>query len=230
MIAPFLAQRFEQVAPKFRIAAALALLFNIGGIAAFALWGKSLLSALSAVNLLVMAILVMINHEPISRKAIMVFLSVILIGFSAEVLGVNTGVVFGNYAYSEVLGFSLLGVPLIIGVNWAMVVLGTYALSQLIVSSRFWPAHFNRPLVSITLAAGLATLFDYLLEPVAIHLNFWQWEGGNIPLLNYISWFFVSFIALFLLNKTKTEENKMAAIVLLAQTIFLSGITLLIRW
>lgn len=230
MIAPFLAQRFEQVAPKFRIAAALALLFNIGGIAAFALWGKSLLSALSAVNLLVMAILVLINHEPISRKAIMVFLSVILIGFSAEVLGVNTGVVFGNYAYSEVLGFSLLGVPLIIGVNWAMVVLGTYALSQLIVSSRFWPAHFNRPLVSITLAAGLATLFDYLLEPVAIHLNFWQWEGGNIPLLNYISWFFVSFIALFLLNKTKTEENKMAAIVLLAQTIFLSGITLLIRW
>ncbi len=230
MIAPFLAQRFEQLAPKFWVSATLALLFNIGGIAAFAIWGKSLLAALSAVNLLVMAILVLINHEPISRKFIVAFLSVVLLGFSAEIVGVNTGIIFGNYAYSDVLGVSLLGVPLIIGVNWAMVVLGTYALSQLIVSSKFWPAYLNRNMVSITLAAALATLFDYLLEPVAIHLNFWQWDGGNIPLLNYLSWFAVSFVALWILNKTKTEENKMAAIVLLAQSIFLVGITIMIRW
>lgn len=230
MIAPFLAQRFDKVAPKFLISAILALLFNIGGIAAYALWGKSLLAALSAVNLLVMAILVMINHEPISRKFIIVFLSVTLIGFSSEILGVNTGIIFGNYAYSDVLGFSLFGVPFIIGVNWAMVVLGTYSLSQLIVSSKFWPVYLNRSIVSITLAAGLATLFDYLLEPVAIHLNFWQWQGGNIPLLNYISWFAVSLIALIVLNKTKIQENKMAAIVLLAQSIFLVGIIIMIRW
>ncbi|GCC53014.1 carotenoid biosynthesis protein [Chryseotalea sanaruensis] len=230
MIAPFLAQRLEQIAPKFWISALLALLFNIGGIAAFALWGRALLSTLSAINLLIMAILVLINHEPISKKFIAVFMGVILIGFSAEIVGVNTGIIFGNYTYSSVLGLSLFGVPFIIGINWAMVVLGAYTLSQLIVSSKFWPYHLNKSIVSITLAAGLATLFDYLLEPVAMHLNFWQWEGNSIPLLNYISWFVVSFIAIVVLNKTKTEENKLAAIVLSAQSIFLVGITLMIRW
>lgn len=230
MIAPFFAERLERIAPKFWISAVFVLLFNIGGIAAFALWGKSLLSALSAINLLIMAILVLINHDLITRRFIAVFTGVVLIGFSAEIVGVNTGIIFGNYTYSSVLGLSLFGVPFIIGINWAMVVFGAYTLSQLIVSSKFWPSHLNKSIVSITLAAGLATLFDYLLEPVAVHLNFWQWEGGNIPLLNYISWFVVSFIATVLLNKTKTEENKLAAIVLLAQSIFLMGITLMIRW
>lgn len=230
MNSPTLIQRFEQTAPKFWISASVAVLFNIGGIAAFLLWGKSLLSALSAVNLLIMAILVLINHEASTKKFLAVFISIVLIGLSAEIVGANTGIIFGNYKYSTVLGFSIFGVPLIIGLNWAVVVLGTYSLSQLIISSKFWPTHLTKSWVSITLASGLATLFDYLLEPVAIHLNFWQWQNGNIPLLNYISWFGVSFVALFVLTKTKTEENKIAAIVLLAQTIFIVGITLLIRW
>ncbi|NBW35908.1 MAG: carotenoid biosynthesis protein, partial [Cytophagia bacterium] len=113
--------------------------------------------------------------------------------------------------------------------NWAVVVLGAHALAQLIVSSKFWPAVLKKTWLSLILAAGLATLFDYLLEPVAIYLNFWQWEAGVIPMLNYISWFGVSLAALLLVERFNTGENKMAAIVLLAQTIFLVGITLLFR-
>lgn len=229
MIAPFLSQRFERLAPKFWISASIALLFNMGGILAFLLWGKSLLSSLSALNLLVMGILVFINHERISKKFVIIFLSILLIGFTAEIIGVNTGIIFGDYQYSDVLGIAIFGVPLIIGLNWAVVVLGAHALAQLIVSSKFWPAVLKKTWLSLILAAGLATLFDYLLEPVAIYLNFWQWEAGVIPMLNYISWFGVSLVALLLVERFNTGENKMAAIVLLAQTIFLVGITLLFR-
>lgn len=229
MIAPFLSQRFERLAPKFWISAAIALLFNMGGILAFLLWGKSLLSSLSALNLLVMGILVFINHERINKKFVIIFLSIVLIGFTAEIIGVNTGIIFGNYQYSDVLGIAIFGVPLIIGLNWAVVVLGAYALAQLVTSSKFWPAILKKTWLSLILAAGLATLFDYLLEPVAIYLNFWQWEAGVIPMLNYISWLGVSLVALWLVERFNTGENKMAAIVLLAQTIFLVGITLLFR-
>src|SRR5689334_23098853 len=39
---------------------------------------------------------------------------------AAEVIGVATGAIFGAYSYGEVLGFKLLEVPLIIGLNWVV--------------------------------------------------------------------------------------------------------------
>jgi putative membrane protein len=44
--------------------------------------------------------------------------------------------------------------------------------------------------------ATIATCFDFILEPVAVKLQFWSWENGQIPLLNYICWFTISAILL----------------------------------
>jgi uncharacterized membrane protein len=45
----------------------------------------------------------------------------------------------------------------------------------------------------VFLAAILAVVFDYVLEPVAINLNYWQWAYNIIPLQNYLAWFLISF-------------------------------------
>ncbi|WP_373512561.1 carotenoid biosynthesis protein, partial [Persicitalea sp.] len=42
------------------------------------------------------------------------------VGFLVEVAGVQTGVIFGEYAYGDALGFKIAEVPLVIGTNWLM--------------------------------------------------------------------------------------------------------------
>jgi uncharacterized membrane protein len=43
-------------------------------------------------------------------------------GMLTEMIGINTGYLFGNYQYSNVMGYKLLGVPLLIGVQWFVTV------------------------------------------------------------------------------------------------------------
>lgn len=45
------------------------------------------------------------------------FLSVSLLGWAAEWIGVNTGLLFGTYRYLENSGFKIQNVPIIIGLN-----------------------------------------------------------------------------------------------------------------
>ena len=106
--------------------------------------------------------------------------------FWMEAVGVATGAVFGAYAYGPVLGWAWRGVPLIIAFNWAMVVNGMMSLATRIVPAG--AGAWRRPLL-ILLTAGGATLFDFIMEPVAIRLDYWTWAQGSIPLQNYAAWF-----------------------------------------
>ena len=107
--------------------------------------------------------------------------------FLVEAAGVATGAIFGDYAYGPTLGWKCADVPLIIAFNWVMVVNGAVCLAGRILPPR---AGVGRK-VAIPLLAGLiAAAFDFLMEPVAIRLDYWQWTGGGgIPFLNYATWF-----------------------------------------
>ena len=45
------------------------------------------------------------------------------IGFFAEFIGVQTGLLFGDYIYGSVLGPKILDVPIMVSVMWALVML-----------------------------------------------------------------------------------------------------------
>ena len=48
-------------------------------------------------------------------------------------------------------------------------------------------------LVGQSILAGLlCTLMDFVIEPIAIKYDFWSWEGNEIPLFNYLTWFVFS--------------------------------------
>ena len=106
--------------------------------------------------------------------------------FWMEAVGVATGAVFGEYTYGSTLGWAWRGVPLIIAFNWVMVVNGAMHLAAWTVPAG--AGRWRRPLV-ILLSAGGATLFDFVMEPVAIRLDYWSWTQGDIPLQNYAAWF-----------------------------------------
>lgn len=111
--------------------------------------------------------------------------------FLAEAVGVATGAIFGDYTYGPTLGWAWRGVPLIIAFNWVMVVNGAVCIAGRIVSP---VAGFWRTPALVLLAGAIATAFDFLMEPVAIRLDYWSWTAGAIPLQNYAAWFVLAVI------------------------------------
>lgn len=96
---------------------------------------------------------------------------------TTEIIGVNTGILFGDYAYGTVMGPKLLGVPFLIGINWFVIVFCCGSLMQELnkVMLAKYEAPIPRTIVKWSVVidgAVMATFFDWLMEPVAIHLGF----------------------------------------------------------
>jgi len=108
-----------------------------------------------------------------------------IFALAVEIAGVKTGAVFGAYEYGKTLGPHILGVPPVIGFNWVIIVLGFSGLY-----SRLPCGTACRTLLS----AASATVFDWVMEPVAVALGYWKWEQNCIPLQNYAAWFLVSLL------------------------------------
>ena len=135
-----------------------------------------------------------------------------LVGFIAELIGVNTKLLFGNYHYESNLGVKIAGVPVIIAINWAIVTIGAAHCSALLSANK---------LARMIIAAFLMLLFDFILEPVAIKSGFWNWEGGLIPAYNYICWFFIGlFLQIIYFSKIKHDSNKVIIALFLIMTVF----------
>ena len=135
-----------------------------------------------------------------------------LVGFTAELIGVNTKILFGNYHYESNLGVKIAGVPVIIAINWAIVTIGAAHCSALLSANK---------LARMIIAAFLMLLFDFILEPVAMKSGFWNWEGGLIPAYNYICWFFIGlFLQIIYFSKIKHDSNKVIIALFLYMTVF----------
>ena len=122
------------------------------------------------------------SHKWFFHMVILGFLT----GMITEILGVQRGWIFGDYKYGNALGYKILGVPVLIGVNWALLTIITAAIAQ-----QFYENLFMR----IVIGVCLMILLDLLIEPIAPVLDFWAFEGGNAPLQNYIGW---TAVAIFL--------------------------------
>jgi putative membrane protein len=61
-------------------------------------------------------------HNDWNRNFIVFAVITFLTGYFIEVVGVKTGLIFGHYKYDRTLGFEILEVPPVIGVNWLLLV------------------------------------------------------------------------------------------------------------
>lgn len=109
--------------------------------------------------------------------------------FVAEAAGVATGAIFGEYEYGPTLGLAWFGVPLIIAFNWVLAVHGAIVLAGRI-GRRL--KGFRGRYAQILLTGLLAVLFDFIMEPVAIRLDYWRWPGNVVPIQNYAAWFVIA--------------------------------------
>jgi putative membrane protein len=137
-----------------------------------------------------------------------------LIGFSSELIGVNTGILYGHYSYSDKLGLKLLGVPIILFINWVLVIVSIHAVLNYIFSRFKFSVSY---LVLAFIGASILVLYDYALEPFAIKYHLWSWDLMFPPLFNYISWFGISFLNLLILSKWIVNK-----------TVYLVGLTIIV--
>ena len=215
---------------KIEIATALAVLFHSIGLVGLLFFDQRFFLAATPVNLLLsFALLVWTQSE----KNIPFFLFLIIcfgVGISVEIIGTNTGLLFGGYTYGDVLGFSIKNVPVLIGINWFIIIycsgisihkLLMKAINRVAVDSGNSPMALKALSIVID-GATLAVFFDWLMEPVAIKLGYWTWNGdGSIPTFNYICWFIVSLLLLTVFHFAKfNKQNKFAVNLLLVQLMF----------
>ena len=180
----------------------VALLFHISGLIGILCTPYKVFFVNSTpVVLLTMFLLLSSTEKKVAQDDFIFFLISFIIGLTTEIIGVNTGLLFGDYQYGSVLGPKLFGVPLLIGLNWFIIVFcsGSVCSQWLNFLQKKFDVNVPSSVFKIGVVIGgaaIATCFDIILEPAAVKLQFWSWENGHIPIFNYICWFSISVILL----------------------------------
>jgi bisanhydrobacterioruberin hydratase len=152
------------------------------------------------------------HQEGFDTKTISVFIFILVISYFIEVTGVKTGLIFGNYSYGKGLGPKLLATPLMIGINWLLLVYCTSVIFDRL------PVH---AIFKIFFPSLLMVIYDLIMEQVAPHLEMWYFDGDTVPLRNYISWFFTAFSLHSLIKLTGIKTtNKLAPLIFCCQLSF----------
>lgn len=175
--------------------------------------------ALTPVTLLLATTLLLLSQRPLSSALLVRLVGIYLVALTAEIAGVATGKVFGAYHYGEAFGRKLAGVPLLIGLNWTALCL---AAAMLV-------APWRQPrLVRAAVAAMLPVSIDLLIEQVCARFDFWYWTTGVPPLQNYLTWYGLSFVFVWvLLPVLARAQNKLAPYFLGVQLLFFLVLVLL---
>lgn len=169
---------------------------------------------LTPLNLLISLGLMLAFHRGWNINIIIFLIVSYLVGFGAELFGVQTGLLFGNYTYGRVLGPKLWGTPLMIGVNWVILAYASGVIANALLPRQHW-------LLRAALAAALMVALDVLIEPVAMRYDFWSWADDTVPLRNYIGWFVVALPLLCIFTFTQPNaRNKVAVALFIMQVVF----------
>ncbi len=174
-------------------------------------------------NLIFTAFVVVFFHKNWNKYFVFFIVFTVFAGFFVEVLGVETGKIFGKYHYQTTLGIKILQVPPIIGLNWLVLiyVVGVFCAS-------FDTKIMQNKIIQIVLGASVMTFLDFLIEPIAIKYHFWAWDEPQIPLQNYVAWWFISCFLLIIFRYLPFEKNnKIAIVVLLLQFLFFLALNLI---
>jgi bisanhydrobacterioruberin hydratase len=214
---------------RYQAAVAIAILFHAIGLIGILFFDSKLIAATTPVNLALMFVLLLWTQKEKNGYFFLFAAVTIGVGFFVEVIGVNTGVLFGEYTYGPVLGYKFQHVPLNIGINWFIIIyccgisvhtLLMKAINRISFETQTPPMALKAMSVIID-GATLAVLFDWIMEPIAVKLNFWHWSEETIPFYNYICWFVISNILLAVFHFCKfNKQNKFAIDLLLIQVMF----------
>ncbi len=142
------------------------------------------------------------------KKATLFLAITCTIGFLAEILGTNTGFPFGKYYYTNFLGAKVLRVPVVVPLVWFVIAYLCYSIiAGNMDTSSLKVKVDNRSLITkiALLGAFGAVAWDFMIDPMFSSYGYWVWTGqflplpelDGIPLTNFIGWFVVVSLMIF---------------------------------
>jgi bisanhydrobacterioruberin hydratase len=178
---------------------------------------------LTPLNLIVSLSIALFFHPKWNRLSVFFFIFTFLWGFLVELIGVNTGLIFGQYYYDYALGFEIYNTPPVMGINW---ILTAYCLA--VSTTHFLGEKISWILKAIVASVGMVFL-DFFIEPIAIKTGMWHWENNIIPFKNYVGWFFSALPIQLLFFKLMSDiRNKIAVVLLVLMFLFFFVLNFLI--
>ncbi len=174
---------------------------------------KPFFQSILVFQLLIAAVIVLLSQPKSSSKYYLFIIIGFAVGFFAEMLGVQTGWLFGDFYFTEKLRFLVAGVPLIVGVNWVV-----FSLSSFSVLPEKMPAplkHF--------IAAILMVILAFFLEIMAVSNELWVWKNSShFPTYkNFVDCFLIALVMQLLIYFFQLQKNKIAAIFFYVFLLFL---------
>lgn len=161
-------------------------------------WPEALLLSLVAAS----TVTALARQLPL-QNVFVVVAGIAVVGGGVHALGVKTSVPFGPFVFTENTGPKMFNtLPWEMPLLWVVVILNARGVGRLIL--RPWRKTKNYGLWLIGLAAVLAMLFDFALDPFAAHIkHYWLWTVTKFPvtwhgatLVNFLVWGFMSALIL----------------------------------
>jgi bisanhydrobacterioruberin hydratase len=209
---------------RYQIATLIAVLFHLIGLIGIVVFKNPFFLNATPVNLLLMFGLILYTQQKINLHFILFFLLCFVVGFAAEIAGTSTGLLFGKYEYGKTLGPAYKNVPFVIGINWFIImyccgIAVNFLLEKASVKLAEMtgaPTPAARLFSVMSDGAMLAVFFDWIMEPAAVKLGYWQWLGtGEIPTYNYLTWFIISAAIMTVFALLKFDKKNIFAVNLL---------------
>lgn len=195
-------------------------LFHLSGLLGLLYIDKNLFASLTPLNLFISTTLLFVNQTNATKMKFFIVFTIFFVGMIAEILGVQYGLIFGNYDYGNNLGLKLLGVPILIGFNWVVLTVICGSISSKIFK--------KSKILSVIFGITLMLLIDITLEPIAPVLDYWEFSGSKAPLQNYIGWGITSLVTQTLYQYFyKTKEFIFSVNLFIAQFLFFLGFNFL---
>jgi putative membrane protein len=156
------------------------------------------------------------------RHTLLFFGITVAVSWSYEHVGVETGLIYGAYHYTDALGLKLGHVPIIIPIAWFMMIYPSYIIANLIAGGRQKVmmirgnksnsnnnySNNRTTLLQILglsfLSAVIMTAWDLVVDPYLSGPaeRAWIWENGGqyfgVPLHNFGGWLLTTFTIYFL--------------------------------
>lgn len=172
------------------------------------------------------------------RRAAWFFALAAAISWCFEEVGVATGLIYGSYHYSAMLGARLGFVPILIPLAWFMMLYPSWRVAQTLMprpsASTRWPFLLAQSAV----AAMVMTAWDAVMDPGMAASGNWIWRHPGpyfgVPLQNYAGWLLTTitiyFVAGLVFSRSSRPPLTLAALNPLASDGYAALPVLLYAW
>ena len=120
-----------------------------------------------------------------------------IVSYSMEEIGVRTGLIYGPYHYSDMLGAKLGHVPVLIPLAWFMMIYPSWMVARSILRGVDQSSMFGN-VARAVVAACVMTAWDTVMDPGMAAAGNWTWEKGGsyfgVPVQNYFGWLLTTFL------------------------------------